>query len=325
MTTSTISQVGFRNCSAFPPRLGLSLLEVMISMLVLTIGLLGIAALISLGRVAIVETGKADRSAACGHAALNEIKIRRMLDYNFWSDRRPAENNQSFAIDPVGVADGLPANLGGATGPISRITLLSRATASTLSLAEADRIFRWRDELLFALPEDMEPPPSNDSDRPRATDPSGIPESAGNYTWLVTVTPAAAEAKNLLAEKTLYSVSVVVCYKREFSPDGEHTARIAEFYGNGWGGGGVKLDPPIPADPPLKLRKREWIMLSGGRQCKWYRIVFADREDPPQLLTLAGPDWDTTDSPNPIAVMIDHVVGVYTTTVKVESSLLWPK
>jgi hypothetical protein len=52
-------------------------------MFVLSVGLLGVAALIPVGRFAIVETAKADRSGACGRAALSEIKVRRMLEYGY--------------------------------------------------------------------------------------------------------------------------------------------------------------------------------------------------------------------------------------------------
>ena len=71
-----------------PPsrRRGVSLMEVLISVFVLSMGLIGMAALLPLGRFAINETGKADRAGACGRAALREIKVRHMLDpaYPTW-------------------------------------------------------------------------------------------------------------------------------------------------------------------------------------------------------------------------------------------------
>ena len=48
-------------------------MEVLISIFVLSIGLLGVAALIPLGQMALWETAKADRCGACGRAALREI------------------------------------------------------------------------------------------------------------------------------------------------------------------------------------------------------------------------------------------------------------
>jgi hypothetical protein len=51
------------------PARGLSLLEVLISIFVIMVGLLGVAAVIPAGRAELVEAAKADRSSACGAAA----------------------------------------------------------------------------------------------------------------------------------------------------------------------------------------------------------------------------------------------------------------
>ena len=61
-------------------RRGLSLLEVLISMGVLLIGVLGVAALIPVGRYNVQQATNADRAGALGRAALREIKVRNMLD-----------------------------------------------------------------------------------------------------------------------------------------------------------------------------------------------------------------------------------------------------
>jgi prepilin-type N-terminal cleavage/methylation domain-containing protein len=65
---------------------GVTLIEVLISMFVLLIGLLGVGAMIPLGHMTIVETAKADRSGACGRAGLREVRVRRMLDVTTWRD-----------------------------------------------------------------------------------------------------------------------------------------------------------------------------------------------------------------------------------------------
>ena len=67
-----------------PSRAGLSLMEVLLSIFVLSIGLLGVAAIIPLGQISLWETAKADRSGACGRAAMREIQVRRMLDFRYW-------------------------------------------------------------------------------------------------------------------------------------------------------------------------------------------------------------------------------------------------
>lgn len=61
-------------------RRGITLLEVLISIGVVSVGLLGVAALIPLGSLAVNETAKADRSAALGRSAQHEVRVRRMLE-----------------------------------------------------------------------------------------------------------------------------------------------------------------------------------------------------------------------------------------------------
>lgn len=172
-------------------RRGVTLMEVLISIFVLSIGMLGVAALIPVGRWTLVETGKADRAGACGRAAMREVKARRMLyglgqlntgslDYRdtswyrwqFVNTSYRTGNYQSFCIDPLGVArlnsvganttqtDRFPCR-GMNTSDSSlyfsmpRLTLYLPATSSTtMSLAAAERIFRATDDLDFFLPPD---------------------------------------------------------------------------------------------------------------------------------------------------------------------------
>ena len=67
-------------------RSGLSLIEVLASIGVLTIGLLSLAALLPVGQVTIFEAIKADRAGTCGRAAMRNVVVRRMLDYHNWYD-----------------------------------------------------------------------------------------------------------------------------------------------------------------------------------------------------------------------------------------------
>ena len=323
-------------------RRGVTLMEVLISIFVLSVGLLGLAALLPVGRFAIVQTAKHDRSGACGRAGLRDLKVQRMLDYTNWSDQTvvwpavPAADagNHSFAIDPLGVVHGAGASL----GPLARIKL------SNLNDAAVERVFRWRDDKLFSLPEDMNPAPADDSDRPRALVAGDAIQNQGNYSWLVTVSPAASEAALTVAQKSLYSVSVVVCYKRVIGAAGETVANVKQFVGGGWGGGRVQLDSVV------NVKRNEWVMLCGDkgakdpldqaytyRFCQWYRVVSAnsllvdangdpdpDTGTPATALMLAGPDWDTTiPLATTKAVVIDSVVGVYTTTVELDRDPVW--
>jgi len=67
-----------------PARAGVTLLEVMISIFVMLIGVLGVAALIPAGRYSATEALKADRSAAIARVALRDAKVQEVLNPQMW-------------------------------------------------------------------------------------------------------------------------------------------------------------------------------------------------------------------------------------------------
>lgn len=78
-------------------RHGISLLEVLISIFVMTVGLLGLAALIPIGRFEVQEAAKLDRGATLAKQAQRELLIRGLLDPSQWvmydDERNPAYND----------------------------------------------------------------------------------------------------------------------------------------------------------------------------------------------------------------------------------------
>lgn len=67
------------------PRAGVSLLEVLVSIGILTIGLLGVAAMIPLAQVDIVRATRADRAASIGRSAIRDAKVRGILNPRVWA------------------------------------------------------------------------------------------------------------------------------------------------------------------------------------------------------------------------------------------------
>ena len=102
-----------------PPRSGLSLLEILISVFVLSIGLLGVAAVIPLGGDAILKSAKSDRAGACGRSSLHVIKTRGWLNPAGWRQLRVDET------DPVNM-NGIPY-----TNPVTFDTDPARSTVLT--------------------------------------------------------------------------------------------------------------------------------------------------------------------------------------------------
>lgn len=65
---------------------GITLLEVMVSMLVMTVGVLGLAAIIPLGRLELAEANVQDNAATLGRWAFRDLQVRGYLDPDNWVD-----------------------------------------------------------------------------------------------------------------------------------------------------------------------------------------------------------------------------------------------
>lgn len=321
-----------------PARPGVSLMEVLFSTFILSIGLLSLAALIPVGRFTIAETSRSDYAAACGRAALRDLSVQRMLDYRYWVHPNiPAIFVQfgqttalpPFAIDPYGVLRG-PAESGSfPTHFVGGLNFLPRVNLRTpdgvpFNLALAERFFMAKDDEQFNFPSDRKL-------RPEAIDLSGD-NAAGHYTWLATVAPAASERLAPVALKKSFQVSVAVCHKRVFRDDtaagiaAEQVAQVAFLSAGGavaLGGGTVQVNPP------LLVRPRQWLLLADGTQCHWYRVVSApprsDADPRSELLTLVGPDWVIYSGATTRAVVLQTVIGVYSTMVEIDTDPTWNK
>lgn len=178
-------------------RRGLSLIEVLMSVFVLTVGLMGIAMIIPAGNTLMAQANRSDRATNCGRAGLNELQVRGWLKPGqrlTWYTKNSSGGNvpaliantyivsgQAFAIDPLFLS--APANSANAlvqtfpyrnTTPLAaphkvamtRITVWDNNGTTTttddyntLPFPVADRIFTWADELVFQT--------QTDSDRPR--------------------------------------------------------------------------------------------------------------------------------------------------------------
>jgi hypothetical protein len=362
--------------SAF--RAGISLMEVLISVFVMSIGMLGLAALLPVGRVTILEAAKADRAGDCGRAALNEIKVRRMLDpypnglaYPQWlCNTTPSDGAQlvwqttggvtyasSFLIDPLGVL-GIQGtgsyNFAGVGVP--RVALRNVGAQA----------FLWLDDQPVTPPEDLTdrappnwpanwpwPPtrsqwgtyhselPASDTATPRwwpyaPTYGGSGPPPVGDYSWFATVTPAAVDA-NLpqISQKTHFSVSAVVCYKRDFNeyalPIHEQSANpplgfLDVANGMALSGGNLMLDVPINNDA-ISIKENDWVALysSAYRILRWYRVAAIGEGG--KNLALSGPDWQISPNassyPDYIITLGKSVIGVYTTDMTLDQDPAW--
>lgn len=333
-------------------RRGISLIEVLMSIFIISIGLLGVAALIPLAHFLANRGATADRAAAAGLAAQHEAKILNVDNPQTW--RQPAgtflslapadsgaaaplelAGSKKYCLDPRGVARGVSANFpavgnattSGGTVTLPRITLydgrvLANASNAMLT-AQADQTFSIHDDLVFTVVDN---------------DPTAVPVqtlegssekrfSSRDFSWLATLVREQAG--------TPYTLSVAVVQGRNGVTAAEMANLEAEFSvvfasgGLGFGGGDVTLTAVAATKPVLDaLVPGNWIMLNQTERARWYRVVTVGEPYGTSLLqrdiTLAGRDWDPSGGYNtPKAAVLANVIGVYERTIRLKTNSLW--
>ncbi len=299
-------------------RSGISLMEVLISIFVIAIGLLGIAALIPVANYALRETSKSDRTAACGQAAMRDVRVRALADPTIWelANVTPLNNAATYVIDPLG-------ETGTSFGQVPVV-----AYKNTMATAVRERIFYWNDDLLFDMLEGSD-------NRPRGFDLDGngtpdgpIPERS--YSWFLTVTPSRM-VEGAGGQRRQFTVSVVVCYQRDLKTPTGFTS-LDNVLLTGTSSGAIVSGIQVSGSPDLQAG--QWVMLSGLDERKsqfiaqWYRIT-AGYDN---FFSLEGPSWPSAGTvaqmetekkiPNQL-VVVPGVLGVYTTTFEVNHTPAW--
>lgn len=174
-------------------RNAITLMEVLISLGILSVGLASVVALVPAGgsqaRLAMIDDG----AMTVGNSAYADLVNRGFLNPLSWAPLQ--SGTYSIAVDPLGTAAFPPS--------IHKVTFSGIANVS----ADAQAVFRWSDDLAYELPQDENVPPVPLYD-------AGTSQrlSEGSFSWLATLTPLTAGATQS------YRLTVVTCYKREPSP-----------------------------------------------------------------------------------------------------------
>lgn len=195
---------------------GVSLLEVVISIFVSAVGLLGIAALIPAGQIQLQRANISDHGSALGRKALAEARLRGLLDPTGWylADGNPLFNQPvtssypvvsgavvrpyydapGFVLDPYGLTRGsptpiFPMAIGGGLASAPTLVRVAPFTpgnnANNVSLASAMCLLP--DDLLTADITDLNAAGNRNAEPVQVFDDDGLRAKEGRYSWLITL------------------------------------------------------------------------------------------------------------------------------------------
>ena len=305
---------------------GISLMEVLISMGVVAIGLVGAISLMPVAGNSAATAALETRKGLFGRRAIDEFHTRGMNDPRSWVTNNgtrwvtPGNHfggtqplRSAYAIDPLYVQlrgnANFPEKHGGGAR-MRRVTLRAPYMSTPMTTPMIREIFDERDQLDLVLPDDKTLPVEQQFDV-NTTNNTLLRrriESKG-YSWFATL----VREDILVPEK--YKLSIIVMYNRVIPapPDPpDEFALAAVPLGNGYGGGRweltdlnqiLKADPLRPNSTVSSLQPGEWVMLAQVRTQAdgttedafvWYRIAdVAQYNNTTQkvIVTLDGPDW----------------------------------
>lgn len=309
-------------------RPGLTLIEILISIGVVAIGLLGVAILLPVAGRQALDGEIADQAALVGRNAFHEFLIRGMSRPEYWDMTTVPSTPTAVCIDPrfrlfTTAATTLPYSPAGTfASSMPRISLKRAPSAPgfpvPITAAEADELFQSTDDLTVERPSDRSQPATLMMSQRRQFD--------GVYSWFATLVPSPApSAAASSVGGPLYVLSIAVAYRRVLEePDRVFTVT---FLSGGVGGGSVNLATTAANIADLDLvKENSWLLFSaGGNGFRWYRVVSSQEADPATNsaeVTVEGADW-ITPSTGVEAVLVPGVVAIYERTLRLESQSAW--
>lgn len=338
-------------------RRGLSLIEVMFSIGIVAVGLLGTLTILPVAGHRVTQGTVADAADRAARNATREFDIRNLRRIANWVDNGGAYSTVNnggqygaYCLDPFGVLAGqniFPYIAAAGTEPrMRRVTLYSQLkdppnTPNVISHAQAMRIFFLRDDLIFDIPPDGSLPTQVFD-----VDNTFTPErrqADRKFSWMATIAPKTGSSSDL------YVLAIVVFLRREVTsgtytaslspfPDRERLVNVS-FTGTGLSGGDVLLTTRSgrPVED-LEVSESDWIMLSGTHPVlnvpifRWYRVVSVEGE--PRVnasglyereVSLFGQDWDINSAAGFVTegTLLNGVVAVHEKTIRLDQSSAW--
>ena len=287
-------------------RRGISLLEVLISIGILSVGLASVLALLPAGGSQAKKAMVEDRRSALGAAAIGDFVNRGFLNPSKW-------NNAS--LPPI-VIDPLGANTSLEDGGFRFPAALQNVAVST----ETYDVFVGGDDLSNQTPENESVAPS-----PRWAS-TGKRLSEGNFSWLATLTPATA---GTVTTTTPFRLSIVEFYQRSFDSTRGESVRTfpATFTGQS-----ASISTSLSKDDFKKFfPKGSVVLVTDGSVSRWLRILMAaPTDDPTGMVTVIDLELDqdvTTGGSVPFTPTQIYAyagsVGVAEQIVRLEEDTPW--
>ena len=262
--------------TAHPLPRGITLMEVLISLGILSVGLLSILSLIPAGRSQAVKATVYDQATATANNALADIVSRGFLDPSrFVLSARTK-------IDFLGDAATVP--IGGS------FTSMTSQTAATIPINSSTVPFA-----IQAAADDRAYTTAGADDPPQPTLVSGIPLAENKFTWLATVQDPSGAALSSTNPGTYSLLSVVVFHRRSLAADGGRTYSIATPASNVNGTTLTITGGSSATDDGEYLRGGAVVMIDNNGTYSWRRVLMAALQKNANL-TLAVADI-TVDGP----------------------------
>ena len=338
-------------------RRGLSVIEVLTSIIVALIGVFGVLVMIPFsvkqtqsGLDQDAATSMARNALSSFEAAGYKIVSGDDNELNWTEDGgtsiNAAPDSTLYCIDPLGITEQgdmygtFPFN---STIPLTMPTAnLLRADGDPFSLADARRMFRLTDDLVFEQSDD---PTVTDSDLLGPVQlfnegPGGLlnRQSNGAVSWCAVVQPILNDADAEEIDSYKFNILVFKDRVTDSSPAVEESQMAAAEV----------VMPTVAASPlsdvtigvPLNenIRRNDWVMLinqAAGAdpiafrtQVAFARVSNLHAEDPDapgydptdteSRISLNGPDFDFSNGPTTYIVHLRDVVAVFARTIKLE-------
>ena len=294
--------------TAHPLPRGITLMEVLISLGILSVGLLSILSLVPAGRSQAVKATVYDQATFTANNALAAIVARGFLDPSRFVVSGRAKID--FLGDATGVA---------MSGAFTSLTSRTAATIPISSTAVPFAINGAGDDLAYTTNGADDPP------QPKLV--SGIPLAENKFTWLATIQDPSGAALSSTNPGTYALLSVVVFHRRSLTADGGRTYSIATPASNVNGTTLTITSAAAATDDPEFLRSGAVVMIDNGGTYSWRRILMASLRKNNDL-TLAGADI-TVDGPGitPAASVSIYAykgaVGLVERVVRLEGDSPW--